>query len=808
MRQILHSYKLRLTNLSQGNRSLKLGRLSRRRDIDLLDLGGLEKASAEELLARLLSGRDLKLIQRLDPRYERTNLADRRLNQIYRQVNTLFEETGTYDLFLGYPFVEGKLASGVSVRCPVALFPVRLHRNLQGRPRWKLESLDDEPIQFNKTFFLAYEQYQQLRLPEAFWEEEIDRSNDWLEWLNDLYGIIKAYELNVNFNARLFDRKLKPFIDFTKGDMDAFKLGVLKFQPQAVLGIFPQSDSALLQDYEVLEAKADRFELSSFFPTTDQVSLPFQPEKAGYIKEEDRYFVTEVDQSQEEALLKVKQGKSLVIHGPPGTGKSQLIVNLIADAMAHGKRVLLVSQKRAALDVVYKRLGAMGLNRFAVLVHDYRHDRGEIFQKIRRQIEEIENFQKELKTLSLTQTEHEYRLLSRQLDQLNRKYETLYQALTSREAFGISTHELYLATDSKALILPFSGPARQLKMASLADFLEKLRAMLDYPELLSPAHSWSDRLSFHHYTYDDHQRTETRLARLPEQVTSLQQQHQQLANIFEEALLKPGSNQQAIDQYRQSQALLNTPGIRKDVEHLLQDELSSDFVKKRLAELSEVLDEMGEMKLLKGFPWRLYSDLKKHVENYDRLQSKKLRILTPAYLRARWFLKKWLESLGGRLDAMSFAQVLGEFQLFVQLKKWYGALYEYRFFQDFPLLEELSEKEQWLRQKQKHLKAREQIQGLKFFPKLKPQFAFGELDEARWEESLGISPGSTAGTESCGTSSTTGSYSWEKSRSCACWLASARQAPPMISCSACSRVPKRFQRPQKPGPPPGRLVGN
>ncbi|MEM6802282.1 MAG: DUF4011 domain-containing protein, partial [Bacteroidota bacterium] len=205
MRQIIHTYKLRLTNLSQGNRSLKLGRLSKRRDIDLKQLGFLDSQSAEDLLQKIIAGKSVNLLNKLDPRHEPTNLADRRLNNIYRSVQTLFEETGTYDLFLGYPFVEGKFIDGSILRSPVLLFPVQLIRNLQGRPRWKLKCAENEAVQFNRTLFLAYEQYQQSRLKPEFWEEEIDASNDWLDWINTLYQKVKEYELEVNFNSRLFD---------------------------------------------------------------------------------------------------------------------------------------------------------------------------------------------------------------------------------------------------------------------------------------------------------------------------------------------------------------------------------------------------------------------------------------------------------------------------------------------------------------------------------------------------------------------------------------------------------------------------
>ena len=71
-----------------------------------------------------------------------------------------------------------------------------------------------------------------------------------------------------------------------------------------------------------------------------------------------------------------------MVQGPPGTGKSQLICNLIADYIARGKNVLLVSQKKAALDVVFQRLKEKDLNDFIGLLHDFKNDRKAIFNQI------------------------------------------------------------------------------------------------------------------------------------------------------------------------------------------------------------------------------------------------------------------------------------------------------------------------------------------------------------------------------------------------------------------------------------------
>jgi len=79
------------------------------------------------------------------------------------------------------------------------------------------------------------------------------------------------------------------------------------------------------------------------------------------IKPEAEFLVVDADSSQQWAINSALKGQNLVIEGPPGTGKSQTIANLIASYMAIGKSVLFVAEKRAAIDAVKKRIGNVGL---------------------------------------------------------------------------------------------------------------------------------------------------------------------------------------------------------------------------------------------------------------------------------------------------------------------------------------------------------------------------------------------------------------------------------------------------------------
>ena len=87
---------------------------------------------------------------------------------------------------------------------------------------------------------------------------------------------------------------------------------------------------------------------------------------------EHTFQVVDADASQQDAILCAKKGYSFVLQGPPGTGKSQTITNIIAECLADGKKVLFVSEKMAALEVVHKRLKDAGLADFCLILHSYK----------------------------------------------------------------------------------------------------------------------------------------------------------------------------------------------------------------------------------------------------------------------------------------------------------------------------------------------------------------------------------------------------------------------------------------------------
>ncbi|MCL2184307.1 MAG: DUF4011 domain-containing protein [Treponema sp.] len=134
--------------------------------------------------------------------------------------------------------------------------------------------------------------------------------------------------------------------------------------------------------------------------------------------------VLDADSSQQDAIMLAKKGVSFVLQGPPGTGKSQTIANIIAELIAEGKRVLFVSEKMAAVEVVYKRLSQADLSPFCLTLHSHNAKRRDVFDQIEKTLDLA------VKTAVLSkEVSKKYLQLKQQRKQLNSYAKELHSAV-------------------------------------------------------------------------------------------------------------------------------------------------------------------------------------------------------------------------------------------------------------------------------------------------------------------------------------------------------------------------------------------
>ena len=148
------------------------------------------------------------------------------------------------------------------------------------------------------------------------------------------------------------------------------------------------------------------------------------------VKPSDLVVPLSADSSQLAAVYAASQGKSFVLHGPPGSGKSQTITNMIASALYQGKSVLFVAEKMAALAVVEKRLDKVGLGPFCLELHSNKAQK----RAVLKQLEETLNVGK-------IKSPAEYKAQADKIYEMRQELNGIMEELHKKRNFGFSVYD-------------------------------------------------------------------------------------------------------------------------------------------------------------------------------------------------------------------------------------------------------------------------------------------------------------------------------------------------------------------------------
>jgi len=630
MQKLLKTYLRRLTNLTSRNRSLLLLSLPQEQFIDLHQLDFLDNKPSFEFINQLIAQKSqILLCDVMDSRLEKVNETSKILRKIAKTEAFIEQERGAEDLYVGYPFVKGKLSDGTVVRCPLLFFPVTLKSD--GK-KWKLEKRD-ESISLNRSFLLAYSHFNQIKINDDLLETSFDDfSKESLVFRTQLYELLKESPVEINFNQDNFSEQLTDFQRFTKTDLDETERnGELKLFPQAVLGIFPQAGSYLVPDYSPLTPNGGIKSIGSVNEYFASKNKPPHRGRGGL--EENAFLPFSVDASQETAIQQVKLGNSLVVQGPPGTGKSQLIANLVADFTSRGKKVLVVCQKRVALDTVYQRLEKGQMTDFVALIHDFKNDRKALFEKITNQIERVEEYQKKNKSLDAIFLERNFTQTSRRIDKLSEELQAFKNALFDESICGMSVKELYLTSSIEKPYIELGDKYKVFTFNDLADFESRLKRYFQYEQKLQSSEGyefWKDRVSFANFTFADVPKIENAI----QEVSNFQAKNFTQFSILKLASLDEKVVKQFSDLTENKEVLIALEAIEREKKYLenrqfdlkkineeigqlfaqnwIETSLNSYVLLLRKSQLEKAL--IASKSGLNWLTWRLFSKDKKEVE--------------------------------------------------------------------------------------------------------------------------------------------------------------------------------------------------
>jgi very-short-patch-repair endonuclease len=305
------------------------------------------------------------------PRLATEPLTDKSPKELWRTLYLLRQrgreavtEKGVVALHVAFGFLEWYESdtSSLRIESPLILVPVELIHTASHAPfRLQLveqDSVVNEDVVVNPTLVHKLKADFGIDLPELPATENLNLS-EYLDCVKQAVHAHKKWSVKDDVYLSLFSfLKINMFKDLEKHVNFAVSHPIIR----RIIG-----DELSATD-EAIEA-----------PSADDLDRIMQPAST--------FEILEADSSQQEAIQAAKAGLTFVLEGPPGTGKSQTITNIISECLSANKKVLFVSEKMAALEVVYKRLKENGLADFCLEAHSYKVNKKTIIDELGRTLQ-------------------------------------------------------------------------------------------------------------------------------------------------------------------------------------------------------------------------------------------------------------------------------------------------------------------------------------------------------------------------------------------------------------------------------------
>jgi hypothetical protein len=274
------------------------------------------------------------------------------LTNLYRRARTDYRERGLHTLHLALGVLEWRDNEDESYRSPILVLPVELQRHSLKDP-FQLKAVEEEPL-VNQALTARLKQEHGFALPAVPDDWDAKKPDAYLSEVKAAISGLPGWEVRPTVALTLFS--------FFKG----------------VIVQDLHDNAARVAAHPILQTLAGTPGLFSKATPIEEKELDDKQDPQHV------YHILDADGSQRLCLEAAARGESFVLIGPPGTGKSQTIANLIADRIAQGKKVLFVSEKMAALEVVYKRLCAVGLGEFCLELHSAKANKREVIKELAR----------------------------------------------------------------------------------------------------------------------------------------------------------------------------------------------------------------------------------------------------------------------------------------------------------------------------------------------------------------------------------------------------------------------------------------
>ena len=284
------------------------------------------------------------------------------LNNLFRNAKTGLEESGANTLYLAFGFLRW-YETNTSQKphyAPLVLLPVELVR-ASVRKDFLLRAREDEP-RFNITLLEMLRNTFGVTIPDV---DPLPQNENGERSLRDVFSavrnaVMKMSRWDISESVVLSNFSFANFIMYNDLRRRSADLKANKVVSSLLTGRLTWRDTDDFLPPEQLDSTVNPVDVAAPLPA---------------------------DSSQLSAVCAAGEGKTFVLHGPPGTGKSQTITNMITNALYHGKSVLFIAEKMAALSVVQKRLEAIGIAPFCLELHSNKAKKADVLGQLDRTLQ-------------------------------------------------------------------------------------------------------------------------------------------------------------------------------------------------------------------------------------------------------------------------------------------------------------------------------------------------------------------------------------------------------------------------------------
>ncbi len=287
------------------------------------------------------------------------------LNALCNQNEDIFLEQGIRTFGLGYPLLVQRSKTDPSrlIKAPLIIWSLDIKRSDSVSNQWIITKNSNTPVHLNEILFSYLNQEEEIRLEENllhFLDNNLLGKDDLLKIIESVWT-----QLGTNFSSQNARLETCPLVE----DLEQSATEKPQIYWAAILGIYKKQKESIVKDIEQLKANFESFNFDNYAPKM----LPQSQNTSVY-----------TDPSQEEILTSLTEKEYTVIQGPPGTGKSQALTAIITNVLENEGKILVVCEKKTALNVIHQNLQKLGLQNLLVVIDDADRDRKNIVAMVRQ----------------------------------------------------------------------------------------------------------------------------------------------------------------------------------------------------------------------------------------------------------------------------------------------------------------------------------------------------------------------------------------------------------------------------------------